>query len=113
MSSELDINTNEHTVENLISQNIKFEVPDYQRPYAWGRDEWESFWDDLTRLEEGDRHFLGSVVLIEEDTPMGELDIIKVVDGQQRLAIITVLISIIRRVHKSTDEIERRCSDKD
>src|SRR5690348_178959 len=54
-------------------------VPPYQRPYSWGADQVEAFWDDLhSALSERSNYFLGSVVLSSAE------DHHAIVDGQQR-----------------------------
>lgn len=61
-------------VSKLFSNNERFTVPLFQRPYVWTKEEqWGPLWDDslgvLRRLEarKGDApvasHFLGTIVL--------------------------------------------------
>jgi len=67
----------------------RLQVPRYQRAYAWRREHVQELFDDLSRAIEGSvpDYFLGSIV-IAEDT--------YVVDGQQRLATVSILIAAIR-----------------
>jgi len=73
-------------------------VPDWQRDFSWTTSEVETFWQDLIRFNErypGDNvndqeYFLGAVVIV--DTIQGHL----LLDGQQRIAISAILISVIR-----------------
>lgn len=67
-------------------------MPLYQRPYVWKQDShWEPLWQDiLVVLEhylenEGDHvtHFLGAIVLDQEDNAPGEAVRRLVIDGQQ------------------------------
>lgn len=75
----------------LISTNL-FEVPPFQREYAWGPDEYAEFWDDISRSL-GDRsYFLGLVILTGEASRRKQ-----VVDGQQRLITITLMASALYR----------------
>jgi hypothetical protein len=74
-------------------------VPPYQRSYAWGQEQVESFWWDLrTALDaETPDYFLGTIVYTS-----GNGRPATVIDGQQRLATATMLFTAIR------DEFLRR-----
>jgi hypothetical protein len=67
-------------------------VPVHQREYAWSKKHVETLFKDFARaIREGKTYFLGTVVTI----PMGG-DVLAVVDGQQRLATTSILLSAIR-----------------
>ncbi|HXX22365.1 MAG TPA: DUF262 domain-containing protein [Terriglobia bacterium] len=82
-----------------------FRIPDYQRGFAWGEREVADFWQDLNRLRDQRKHYVGQLT-IEEVTPASwmkwedEKWLIEgkgykpfyVVDGQQRLTTAIVLI---------------------
>lgn len=70
-------------------------VPQYQRSYAWEKQNIVEFLDDLERAvrSEATEYFLGSVVLARPDGTTGKPE---VVDGQQRLATASILIAGIR-----------------
>ncbi|RYV49339.1 DUF262 domain-containing protein [Pengzhenrongella frigida] len=66
-----------------------FEVPPYQREYAWNEEEVGEFWSDLQgALDEGS-YFLGLIILTEEDERK------HVVDGQQRILTMTLLAAAL------------------
>src|SRR5258706_5927396 len=84
----------------LFSENKKFQVPRYQRPYAWTTEQVSEFWEDL--LTNAEHYFLGSLIFnLEEEGETGYIDII---DGQQRLLTITILMSVLRDTMKSLDQ---------
>jgi hypothetical protein len=81
----------------------RFEIPDYQRGYAWGERQWTDLLDDLETLPTGKDHFTGMVVLKASDQ-LPAIDVegtqyvrFDVVDGQQRLTSLVVLLEAIRR----------------
>ena len=67
-----------------------FEVPPYQREYAWLEDEVTEFWNDLHSALHEDSYFLGLVILTDEDGARKH-----VVDGQQRLLTLTLLAAAL------------------
>lgn len=90
-------------IAKLFSNDERFTVPLFQRPYVWTReDQWEPLWDDvmgvLRRLEirQGDApvasHFLGTIVLEQKPTQTGSLTRREVIDGQQRLTTLQILL---------------------
>lgn len=88
-----------------ILLNRKLSVPIYQRSYAWEKEQVRQLLDDLSRAmrrrEQGklSQYFLGSVVVIPR--PDGRLEI---VDGQQRLATASLIITAIRDWYRSIDD---------
>ena len=69
-----------------------FQVPDYQRPYSWKEDEIFTLFGDLQEAFENneDEYFLGTMIFVDRD------GVKEVVDGQQRLATLTVMNCVIR-----------------
>lgn len=80
-----------------------YQVPAYQRPYSWEREQVEQLWFDLTEAyanyqddpEQDTNYFLGSVVLVEKEQGYD------VVDGQQRLTTLTILFCVLRDLQDS------------
>ena len=76
-----------------LLQDSRLAVPPYQRSYAWAEKNITQLFRDLSTalVEQEQEYFLGSIVLIDSpgDRPF-------VVDGQQRLATITILLAAIR-----------------
>ncbi|MEO5316323.1 DUF262 domain-containing HNH endonuclease family protein [Pseudarthrobacter sp. CC12] len=89
------IDAGEMQLGKLFTAEYDFTIPDYQRPYAWGKDEALQLLDDLRASLDRDTdepYFLGSVVLVKEKgVPAAE-----VIDGQQRLTTLTMLFAVLR-----------------
>lgn len=79
-------------IGDILTSTKPYIVPSYQRDYSWDKDEVEDFWKDLIKCIGQKSYFLGSMVFKAEK----EDDTIIVIDGQQRLATITILLSAIR-----------------
>lgn len=81
----------------LATTSPSIVVPNWQRSYSWTVKEVETFWNDLTDFEKSGRaeYFIGSVVIVETSDDKHLL-----LDGQQRLATSTILLSVIREYLK-------------
>jgi len=85
----------------LLKVIPQFEVPIYQRPYAWGEAECEQLWKDILRAGSSDKlksHFTGSVVYVKkapgtETSPQPDL----IIDGQQRVTTLTLILTALER----------------
>ncbi|WP_221621691.1 DUF262 domain-containing protein [Halocatena pleomorpha] len=108
MSGGMGLSANEDTVESVLSRNYRYTVPDYQRRYAWREEQWGALWDDVTAIKNGETHFLGSIVVIERTDGLNELNQLEVVDGQQRLATISIILSVIRERYVGDDEYTKQ-----
>jgi uncharacterized protein with ParB-like and HNH nuclease domain/transcriptional regulator with XRE-family HTH domain len=106
MSSATNISATEDTIDSVLSRSYRFVVPDYQRQYSWSKDQWQEFWNDLLGVvEEGGTHFLGSIVVVERNTSIDEINEYEVVDGQQRLTTISILLCVIRQYYDNIGRI--------
>ncbi|WP_208722092.1 DUF262 domain-containing protein [Rhodococcus qingshengii] len=89
------IDAGEVQLGKLFTAEYDFAIPDYQRPYAWGKDETLQLLDDLQSSLDRDTdepYFLGSVVLVKEKG----VATAEVIDGQQRLTTLTIVFSVLR-----------------
>ena len=86
-------------IREIFEGSYQFEIPDYQRPYAWTTEQATELFDDLHSVMLDARvsgatsqYFLGSIVLIKNDREPKS----SVVDGQQRLSTLTMLFAVLR-----------------
>ena len=84
---------------NLIASRRSFEVPKYQRHYAWDENQWSDLWNDLYYLELNKTHYFGTIILMskgsvqEQTLGLGEvIERFEIVDGQQRIATILIML---------------------
>ena len=89
-----------------LFHNRVFRVPDYQRGYAWEEQQVGEFLDDLSLLTSSRRHYTGTVVLYQPESPSAiektdnegtSYVEAKIVDGQQRLTTVALLLNGIAR----------------
>ncbi|MGK7287482.1 DUF262 domain-containing protein [Buttiauxella agrestis] len=89
------------TINTLLSVNKQYFIPRYQRDFSWTKENIDELWSDLINSinvdENGnltcEEYFIGTLVLAGRDDSFE----VEVVDGQQRLTVITMLISAICR----------------
>ena len=82
------LNASSTTAGALLSGG-RFDVPQFQREYAWEREEVGEFFRDLSQALGDETYFLGLVIVT------GTGNVKDVVDGQQRLLTLTVLASAL------------------
>lgn len=100
------IEAHERNIGDIFSDLYEFEIPPYQRPYAWEEEQARELLSDLLDAMDnqdasGGLYFLGSIVLVKLPTEAQA----KVIDGQQRLTTLTILLSVLRDL---TTEVELR-----
>jgi hypothetical protein len=79
-------------------------VPPYQRPYSWGSEQVQAFWDDLRAalVVSDPEYFMGTIVLSTEEAPR-----LTVIDGQQRLVTASLLLAAIRDALLEANDSQR------
>jgi hypothetical protein len=99
------ISTSVFGIGHLLSDR-QLAIPDYQRSYSWAQDEVEELWDDIAKaMKLGSKeYFLGSVVTTTTSSRRQQ-----VIDGQQRLATVTLLYAAMRDIFKARSD--ERASD--
>lgn len=99
------ITAKEQNLDEIFSNAYVFDIPVYQRPYAWTTEEVSDLLDDLTdaiERDDSEPYFLGSIVLIKSDGSAES----EVVDGQQRLTTLTMLLCVLRDIF-GDDDLEK------
>ena len=107
-------------LDSLFKEKL-FRIPDYQRGYAWGKDQLNAFWEDLVNLPNGRSHYTG--VLTLKELPSSEVNesdkeywliedhsykMYHIVDGQQRLTTFVIFlqafVDFIRALPENRDK---------
>ena len=90
---------NQKAIGELFQANwANYLIPDYQRPYAWGKDQCETLWEDIFEFafpgndrdkfkDETDQYYLGPIVTFKNEAAQ-----LEVIDGQQRLTTLMLLL---------------------
>lgn len=89
------LEAHEMPLHKVFSSDYDFQIPDYQRPYAWQEEQAAQLLTDLQEALDratDEPYFLGSIVLVK-NSAVPKADVI---DGQQRLTTLTILLSVLR-----------------
>ena len=103
------------SLSELFNRKL-FRIPDYQRGYAWEKQQVEDFWNDLMLLHKDKEHYTGMLSLQEIRPKLDDVNyydcidlrdthkIFHIVDGQQRLTTSMLLINQIIKIDYSKYE---------
>lgn len=94
------------SIQDVFGNNI-YQIPDYQRGYAWEEMQVKDLIEDLENVENDKTHYTGTMVVVKKDEKLqfGErFATYDVIDGQQRIATITILLYCLYEGLKNIDE---------
>lgn len=94
----MKIDAHGRKIREILERKICYEIPDYQRPYSWTKDEIDDLFTDLdSAVDTANNHFFGAVVF---NTERKETDqVVEVIDGQQRLTTLMLIFYSIRTIY--------------
>ncbi|MFP6246347.1 DUF262 domain-containing protein [Helicobacter pylori] len=90
-------------LDRVIEKGV-FEIPSYQRGYAWQDRQLKDFWNDLEHVSKlGDKfHYMHSLTLRESENEF-ESSAFEIIDGQQRLATSLILLGLLAKITQNKD----------
>lgn len=90
-------------LDGVIEKGM-FEIPSYQRGYAWQMRQLKDFWNDLEHVSKlGDKfHYMHSLTLRETENEF-ENSAFEIIDGQQRLATSLILLGLLAKTTQNKD----------
>ncbi len=90
-------------LDGVIGKGV-FEIPSYQRGYAWQEGQLKDFWNDLEHVSKlGDKfHYMHSLTLRESENEL-EDSAFEIIDGQQRLATSLILLGLLAKITQHKD----------
>ncbi len=90
-------------LDGVIEKGV-FEIPSYQRGYAWQDRQLKDFWNDLEHVSKlGNQfHYMHSLTLRESENEF-ESSTFEIIDGQQRLATSLILLGLLAKITQNKD----------
>ncbi|MGN6800865.1 MAG: DUF262 domain-containing protein [Ginsengibacter sp.] len=98
----------------LFDMGVRYEIPFFQRGYAWEARQWKKLFEDIqteiidnvtSNHFEDEEHFFGPIVVLEKISYHPVLKKFLVIDGQQRITTVYLLLAIIRRLFEAKAHI--------
>ncbi len=77
---------------DLFCGGNSFEIPAYQRPYAWEKKQWQDLLNDLKNAQNSSEYLLGTVYLEQKDDNSD----FNILDGQQRFVTMYLLMKSLK-----------------
>lgn len=108
--------SNEIKSEKLYIKDIFkrwYRIPEYQRPYVWGKDQINDLLDDISFAQQNDdksEYFLGSIVFQTKTNDSGNYQEDDLLDGQQRLTTLFLIIAVIRDLTEN-EQLKTTCKE--
>jgi len=101
MASVNLLDTKTVNLNEVLGNGKIYRVPQFQRDYSWGQDNWEDLWSDISIVKTtGSPHYMGSVVLQNDGSKQ-----FLIIDGQQRFTTLSILtLAFISRIQKLSDD---------
>ncbi|MGD1818799.1 MAG: DUF262 domain-containing protein [Pleomorphochaeta sp.] len=95
----------------ILQENIKYNIPIYQRPYSWTDEQIQKFISDIFRSYNGEKGsepmFIGTMQLSERKYISKNKFEQDIIDGQQRLTTLLVLIKLLKEQFSNTNELNK------
>ncbi len=91
---------------NYNSNEMWYQIPEYQRPYVWEDEQIIALLEDIysaLNYERNSEYFLGSIVLHSKESETKNYINNEVLDGQQRLTTLYLLMAVIRDIATDPD----------
>ncbi|MCQ2644133.1 DUF262 domain-containing HNH endonuclease family protein [Helicobacter pylori] len=90
-------------LDGVIEKGV-FEIPSYQRGYAWQDRQLKDFWNDLEHVSKlGNKfHYMHSLTLRGLENEL-EDSAFEIIDGQQRLATSLILLGLLAKITQNKD----------
>jgi uncharacterized protein with ParB-like and HNH nuclease domain len=87
------------SIRQLLSGNVDYIIPMYQRNYAWEEGEITQLIQDVidylpTNGQQARNYYIGSLVVYER--PNNKTPVFEIIDGQQRLTTLSLLTSYLK-----------------
>ena len=105
IKGENEINAFKSNIYKYLGGTCQYMIPLYQHTYSWEREQCLQLWGDIVNLHQThcEGHFVGSIVRIDEDSAVGSTSAM-IIDGQQRLATLTLLLVALRDYASTHDD---------
>ena len=76
-----------------VVTSLSFVIPEFQRGYAWNKEQWLALWNDLLAISRrpNSHHYAGAIMVAEQQGA----EVVELIDGQQRITTIALLLAAL------------------
>lgn len=98
------MNFNQTTVLAFFEPSkVSYEIPVYQRAYAWEEHNWDEFLSDLyAQVDSENNYFFGNILL----ECIKKNNLYEIIDGQQRVTTVTIFVRALLNVLKQRNDLK-------
>lgn len=90
------MNASKQNIASIFNGHTIFDVPFYQRSYVWKEDQWYRFIEDMQFVSKTRQdYFLGSIIIKQQSTNLGDFDHRTIIDGQQRFTTLALFLKVL------------------
>lgn len=106
--NRLTNNSDETDLTSLISGDVVFAIPFFQRSYKWKPERLKQLNEDILELVDGrsEFHFLGAVIIHGCSSNPSDPKVYEVIDGQQRITTVFLYVAAAIKVLAGAGEVE-------
>ncbi|MFK7947248.1 MAG: DUF262 domain-containing protein, partial [Saprospiraceae bacterium] len=104
--SNYTLSTGKKYIKDIFDKEWFYNIPEYQRPYVWGKDQVETLLNDITTAMERDfnkEYFLGCMIWNTKKATESNYNYQDILDGQQRFITLYLLQGVIRDLSDAID----------
>ena len=83
------------TIRDLFDGSKMFNIPKYQRAYAWQEKQLADFVDDIENQRLDKAYFFGTILFQEKGKSENDFEYIDIVDGQQRITTLIIFMKLL------------------
>lgn len=100
------------TISELFDGRKIFNIPKYQRAYAWEEQQLKDFVEDIENHDpDPDKNYFFGTILLQEQPRHEGFEMIDIVDGQQRITTLVICMKLLLAQHKEADNEVRFLED--
>lgn len=109
---KLTNSSNEAILQKVLSGDLVYQIPYFQRPYKWKKGQLELLERDITEIIDGasTHHFLGAIIIHGRKSDPSEASPYDVIDGQQRLTTVFLYICAAVKVFCNLEKYDEAAS---
>ena len=107
-----NLDTGKKYIKDIFASDCFYNIPEYQRPYVWGKDQVEALLDDIaTALERDEKkeYIIGCMIWNTKERFKGEVkyESQDILDGQHRFISLYILHAVIRDLSENKELISK------